>query len=156
RLLWELGRNPGLRVRIVCASETLAAERGRFLRDALTANARLRLVFPHLRPARPWEATRFTVARPAHVIGPSVAALGVRAAATGARADLLVCDDIVDVKALRSRVDRERVRADFHENLVNLLEPDGRLWCLFTPWHTDDLNSRLKANPEFALFRRAV
>src|SRR5919199_546329 len=58
RLLWELGRNPALRVRIVCASETLAAERGRFLRDALAANDRLRLVFPHLRPARPWEAVR--------------------------------------------------------------------------------------------------
>jgi predicted phage terminase large subunit-like protein len=156
RLLWELGRNPALRVRVVCASEALAAERGRFLRDAIRSNARLRLVVPHLRPGRPWEATRFTVARPAHLIGPSMAAVGVGAATTGARADLLVCDDIVDVRSLRSRADRERVRAYFHENLVNLLEPDGRLWCLFTPWHTDDLNSRLKQNPEFALFRRAV
>jgi len=34
RLLWELGRNPGLRIRIVCATEALAAERGRFMRDA--------------------------------------------------------------------------------------------------------------------------
>src|SRR5262245_19460996 len=45
RLLWELGRNPALRVRAVCATEALAAERGRFLRDAVRTNARLRLVF---------------------------------------------------------------------------------------------------------------
>jgi predicted phage terminase large subunit-like protein len=156
RLLWELGRNPGLRIRVVCASEALAVERGRFIRDAIRSNRRLRLVFPYLRPGVPWEAVRFTVRRAGQVLGPSVASVGVGAATTGARADLLVCDDIVDVRLLHSRADRERVAAYFHENLVNLLEPDGRLWCLFTPWHSDDLNARLKRNPAFALFRRPV
>ncbi len=156
RLLWELGRNPGLRIRIVCASEALAVERGRFIRDAIESNQRLRLVFPWLRPGVPWEAVRFTVRRPGGVLGPSVASVGVGAATTGARADLLVCDDIVDVRSLHSRADRERVAAYFHENLVNLLEPEGRLWCLFTPWHSDDLNARLKRNAAFALFRRPV
>lgn len=156
RLIWELARNPSLRIKIVCANEALAVERGRFLRDAIAHNSRIRWIFPQCRPAQPWEAMRFTVARPQSVIGPSVAAFGIGASSTGARADLLVCDDIVDVKALRSKSDRERVRIYFQENLVNLLEPDGRLWCLFTPWHTDDLNSRLKANPEYAHFRRAI
>jgi hypothetical protein len=135
RLLWELGRDPALRVKVVCASEALAAERGRFLQTAIADNPRLRLVFPGLLPARPWGATRFTVRRPAEVIGPSVAAFGVGAASTGSRADLLVCDDVVDVKALASRAERARVTAAFHENLLNLLEPDGRCWNLFTPWH---------------------
>src|SRR5262249_54130662 len=98
----------------------------------------------------------FTVRRPANVIGPSVSAFGIGAGSTGSRADLLVCDDIVDVRALRSRAERERVKAYFHENLLNLLEPDGRFWGLFTPWHRDDLNSELKHNAAFALFRRAV
>jgi predicted phage terminase large subunit-like protein len=156
RLIWELGRNPGLRIKIVCASEALAIERGRFVRDAIAGNPHLRFIFPTLQPSAPWTATQFTVTRPAQIIGPSVAAFGVGAASTGARADLLVCDDIVDVRALRSKADRDRVRSYFHENLVNLLEPDGRLWCLFTPWHVDDLNSHLKRNGEFAHFRRAV
>jgi hypothetical protein len=133
RILWELGRNPGLRVRIVCASEALAVERGRFVRDAIAHNRRLRLVFPHLRRGVPWEAVRFAVRRRGQLLGPSVASVGVGAASTGARADLLVCDDIVDVRAICSRADRDRVAAWFRENLVNLLEPDGRLWCLFTP-----------------------
>src|SRR5262249_58948526 len=111
---------------------------------------------PAGRPPRPWRADGFTVVRPAEVIGPSVAALGVGAASTGSRADLLVCDDVVDVKALRSRAERERVKTFFHENLMNLLEPHGRCWNLFTPWHRDDLNSSLQGNPAFALFRWAV
>lgn len=156
RVLWELGRNPDLRIRVVCASEALAVERGRFVRDAIRINQRVRLVFPRLRPGVPWEAERFAVRRSGQVLGPSVASVGVGAATTGARADLLICDDIVDVRSLQSRADRERVAAYFHENLVNLLEPDGRLWCLFTPWHSDDLNARLKRNPAFALFRRPV
>ncbi len=156
RVLWELGRNPALRVKVVCATEALAAERGRFLRDAVAGNPRLRRVFPHLQPAKPWEALRFTVRRPAALIGPSVAAFGIGSGSTGARADLLLCDDVVDVRALRSAADRERDAAAFRENLVNLLEPDGRLWYLFTPWHRDDLSARLVANAAYAHFRRAV
>lgn len=156
RVLWELGRNPGLRVKLVCATDQLAAERSRFLRDAIGDNRVLQTVFPHLRPGSPWAAEAFTVARPADVIGPSVAAFGVGTGSTGARADLLVCDDVVDVRSLYSKAERDRVTAYFFDNLMNLLEPDGRFWGLCTPWHADDLNARLKANPAFALFRRAV
>jgi hypothetical protein len=156
RVLWELGRNPGLRVKVVCATEAVAAERSRFLRDAIAGNLAVRMVFPKLLPASPWSAEAFAVARPADVIGPSVAAFGVGAGSTGTRADLLVCDDIVDVHALHSRADRDRVADYFENNLMNLLEPDGRFWGLFTPWHADDLNARLKRNTAYAVFRRAV
>lgn len=67
-----------------------------------------------------------------------------------------MCDDVVDVKALHSKAERDRAADVFHNNLWNLLEPDGRFWGLSTPWHPDDLNSRLKTNGGFALFRRAV
>lgn len=156
RLVWELGRRPGLRVKVVCATGAIAAERSRFLRAAIEGNDGVRLVFPHLRPGKPWNADRFTVERPAEIIGPSVAAYGVGAGSTGTRADLLVCDDIVDVRALHTASERNRVADYFHENLMNLLEPDGRFWGLFTPWHADDLNARLKKNAAFAHFRRAI
>jgi hypothetical protein len=156
RLVWELGRNPGLRVKVVCATGAIAAERSRFLRAAIATNDFVRHVFPNLLPGQPWCADRFAVERPAEAIGPSVAAYGVGAGSTGTRADLLVCDDIVDVRALHTKSERDRIADYFHDNLMNLLEPDGRFWGLFTPWHADDLNSRLKKNKAFALFRRAI
>jgi len=156
RVLWELGRNPALRVKIVCANEAIAEERGRFLRRMIAGNASLRKVFPRLKPGQPWAETRFTIVRPAEVIGPSVTTLGVGAGLTGTRADLLVCDDIVDVKSLTSAAERARVKAFFRDNLMNLLEPDGRCWCLFTPWHANDLNAELKKSAAFRLFRHAV
>ncbi len=156
RLLWELGHRPGLRIKIVCATEALAAERGRYIRDHIADNPMARQVFPQLTAASPWEPVRFTVRRPATVIGPSVASIGVGVRSTGARADLIVCDDIVDVTALRSLADRQRVKQHFRENLVNLLEPDGRLWYVFTPWHHDDLSAELMRSAAYAQFRRAV
>lgn len=156
RILWELGHQPGLRVKLVCSTDALAAERTRFLREAIKGNPFLRMVFPELLPATPWAADAFTIVRPAETIGPSVAAFGVGSGSTGARADLLVCDDIVDVAAVASKAARDTVTNFFHDNLLNLLEPDGRFWGLFTPWHADDLNGRLKKNPAFAHFRKAV
>src|SRR5205085_2125949 len=157
RVLWELGRDPSLRVKIVCASDELAAERCRFRREHIRGNVRLHRVFPQLRPAAgPWSKQRFTIQRPGRVIGPSVTAVGIGAATVGSRADLLICDDIVDDRSLTSRTERERVKGIFFDNLMNQLEPHGRLWCLFTPWHRDDLNAVLKRNPAYALFRRPI
>ena len=156
RIIWELGHNPGLRVKIVCATDAIASERARFIRDAIGRRLWIRQVFPNLKTDSPWAADAFTIRRPAHVIGPTVAAYGIGSGSTGTRADLLVCDDVVDVSALHSKVDRGRVADYFENNLMNLLEPEGRFWSLFTPWHGDDLNARLKKNPSFALFRRPI
>jgi predicted phage terminase large subunit-like protein len=156
RVLWELSRDPGLRVKVVCATDAVAAERARFLRDAIVMNPRLRGAFPNLRAAHPWAVRAFAVERTAHTIGPTVSAFGVGAGTTGARADLLICDDIVDVRALHSRAHRDRAADFFTNNLMNLLEPDGRFWGLCTPWHRDDLNARLKASGAYPLFRRAI
>ena len=156
RLLWELGAEPGLRIKLVCATEAMAAERSRFLREQIESNLRLRLVFPKLKPGNWWSAKAFSIDRPANTIGPSVAAFGVGSGSTGARADLLVCDDLVDVKSLHSKTDRERTTAYFQNNLMNLLEPDGRFWNLSTPWHPNDVNSWLKSTGVYPLYRRAV
>jgi predicted phage terminase large subunit-like protein len=156
RVLWELGRNPGLRVKIICATDDIARQRCLFLRDAIDNNPAVHEVFPELVATSPWRADEFTIERPGDVIGPSVAAFGVGAGSTGTRADLLICDDVVDVRSLYSQVDRERVVDYFNNNLMNLLEPAGRCWVLFTPWHLDDLNARLKRNETYSLMRRPV
>jgi predicted phage terminase large subunit-like protein len=156
RILWELGKNPALRVKVVCATLAVAIERSRFLRDAIANNHLVHEVFPELRRSVPWSATAFTIDRPTDAIGPSVAAFGIGTGSTGTRADLLVCDDVVDVRALRSRAERDRTADYFTNNLMNLLEPEGRCWCLFTPWHADDLNARLKKSPAFSVYRKPV
>ena len=57
RVLWELGRTPNLRIKIVCASEAIAVDRSRFLRRSIEQNRRLCRVFPHLRKSQPWSGS---------------------------------------------------------------------------------------------------
>jgi predicted phage terminase large subunit-like protein len=156
RIVWELGRDPSLRVKVVCATGAIATERVRFIRDAIANNPRVRAVFPKLVPGEQWAANAFTVERPAECIGPSVSGYGLGAGSTGTRADLLVCDDVVDVRSLFGAAERVRAVEYFENNLLNLLEPEGRCWGLFTPWHPEDMNMRLKKNPNFRIFRRAI
>ena len=156
RVVWELGTHPGLRVKLVCATDAIALQRSEFLREAIASNPRVRLVFPHLLPATPWAGESFTVTRPAAAVGPSVQAFGVNSSATGTRADLLIADDVVDESAISSPKVRDKVDSVVRNTLLNLLEPGGRFWSLSTPWHADDLTARLKTNPAFKLFRRAV
>jgi phage terminase large subunit-like protein len=155
RLLWELGRRPELRVKLVCATTKLAEERGDYLLRGIKRR-RVRLVFPRLLPGKPWNSVRLTIQRPGGILGPTVSCLGVRSGSTGSRADLLILDDVVDVASFASKTIRESVKASFRDNLMNLVEPDGRVWSLFTPWHRNDLNAELKKTPGFALFRRAI
>src|SRR4029079_5406210 len=99
-------------------------------------------VFPLLKPGQPWTVEAFSVERPGDIIGPSVATIGVCTGSTGPRADLRICDYVVDVRSLHSPAERERVADYFTNNLMNLLEPDGRFWRIFTPLHPADFKER--------------
>ena len=69
RVLWELGRDPNLRIKIVCASESIAVDRSRFLRRSIEQNPRVHRVFPKLRQSEPWLAQAFTVVRRPGILG---------------------------------------------------------------------------------------
>lgn len=157
RTIWEIGRNPRIRIKYLCAADDIAIQRVRFIREAIQNNPAVRLVFPHLEPANPWGDMQFTVKRPgARIIDPTIAALGIGSAATGGRADMIVSDDSVDVKAIRSEPDRERAKSYWTENLINLLEPDGLVRVIYTPWHRSDLNAELEASGNYALMAEPI
>ena len=82
----------------------------------------------------------------AAVFAPTVAACGNSGGNTRACAHLLVREDVMDVRALDKRVNRGRIALHFENGLVNLVEPQGLLWRLFTPWHADDLDAQQEKN----------
>ena len=158
RILWELGKNPELRVKVVCAREDLARKRVKLLREIISAR-QVREVFPGLRPAPGnWSARSITVVRQSGAIDPSVEAYGVTTSATGDRCDLLVLDDVTDD---RNSLFSKRRRDEVHETVVNkwfnLLHPaGGRIWWIGTPWHSDDALMRMRRSGSFAVFERRI
>jgi len=85
RVLWELGNNPNLLIKIVCASEEQAKKRIAFLRRHIETNKNLHLLFPHLKPQpdSAWSTTQLYVERDLISPDPSVEAAGVLGSFTG-------------------------------------------------------------------------
>ncbi len=66
-----------------------------------------------------------------------IAGLGITTSITGKHADIVVTDDIVNIKDRISRAERERTRTQYME-LQNIVNRDGRFINTGTPWHKED------------------
>ena len=152
RAIWELGRDPNLRIKIACASDGRAKERLFEIVQNLLYNRRVQEVFPGLLPDEEaaWNVHKIHVQRSARHRDASIEALGITSTATGGRCDLLIADDVVDRRnALAFPALREQIKLAWLSDWTNLLEPDSRVVNICTLWHKDDLNHMLRDNPEY-------
>lgn len=152
RPIWELGRNPNLRIKIVCQSDSKAKERLFEIKTHLEQNPIIHEIFPNLKPASigEWTKHKIVVERDMISKDASIEAVGVLSAATGGRADILIADDVVDRRnAIQYPKLRQEVINSWRSDWTQLLEPGGRIWYIATPWHTADLSHELKKNPVY-------
>ena len=63
--------------------------------------------------------------------------MGINGSLTGKHADIVIVDDIVNLKDRTSRAEREHTKQVWME-LRNVQNPDGRSLCTGTTWHPDD------------------
>ena len=63
--------------------------------------------------------------------------IGIGGSLTGKHADIIITDDIINLKDRVSRAERERTKAVYQE-LQNVKNPGGRIINTGTPWHKDD------------------
>jgi len=159
RSLWELGRNPELRIKIVCATDGLAGKLLGEIGRNISHNPRLGKVFPHLRPdpEGPWTRSQLRVARRGLSKDPSIEAHGVLSAGVGGRADLLIFDDACDQRtAVLQPAMREQIKRVFYETWVNLLGPEGRAVYIATVWHPADLTVELRDSGQWTTWWRGA
>jgi len=162
RVLWELGRYPPLRVKIITSTDELASDIVASIADHIVRNPRVREVFPHLLPASRglWpkagaRTSRLVVARTIRSKDPSVSGHGILSTGVGGRADLVIFDDVVDYRnAIAQPALRGQVAQSCLEVWINLLGPKGRAVYVATVWHQEDLTMQLKANPQWTVWWR--
>ena len=63
--------------------------------------------------------------------------IGIGGSLTGKHADIIITDDIVNLKDRISRAERDRTKAIYQE-LQNIRNPGGRIINTGTPWHKED------------------
>jgi len=142
--LWAVGKNPNLRIIVSSHTKDFVAS---FIREitARMESQDYKEVFGDLKPARPnkWAQNEIIVRRSTILKDPTFVALGTEQATIGRRADIIICDDIVDEDWASSEVMREKLRTWFKKELLERLEPEGRLVVVGTRWHFNDLYAEL-------------
>jgi predicted phage terminase large subunit-like protein len=147
---WLIGTNPSTRIVLVTGEDEKATMHTRRLR-ALFNDPLYRAIFPGLPPLEKATETELNlVGSGAH---PTWSAAGIGSINPGGRADLIILDDAVTEKNSRSRVMRDQTWVTYSQVVLPMLKPGGKVLVIGTPWHEEDLYSRLEANEQFKFLK---
>jgi hypothetical protein len=142
--LFELGKNPNLRIAILQSTGVLARDILKTIAAHVENNPRLHDVFPALRPGDMWTQTAITVERLYGVKDPSVQVRGAFAKMLGVRIDLLIADDILTLDYTRTKHMRQRMHEWFVSEVMSRITADSRVIILGNAWHPEDLMHELE------------
>lgn len=136
---WTLGVNPRQRVLHVTASDTLATMYSRRLQEILMSPA-FRMVFPDFPgPGRKWSEHEWYLNVPG-LRDPTWRCASVESRIVGARADLILADDIISQDNSRTDNGRNTLMAWYRSTLRPMLVPEtGKMLIVGTRYHQDDL-----------------
>lgn len=143
--LWEIGKNPEIRVRIICADDDEAILRVAAIQRFLTSPEYL-AVFPHIRPSSVAEVTkhRMFVERKSLGPDPTLQAAGVFTSEAGGGNDLILIDDVVTFQnAIMSPAKRQQVYDALTSVWLRRIVPTTRVLYVGTAWHYDDASHQL-------------
>lgn len=140
---WRIFCNPNLRIMIMAADDVLACKMARNIRRILERHPLTSGLKP--KTADQWSNDRFTVNRSGELRDPTVIARGVTSNITGARADLIIYDD-VEVPNTSSTVEaRNDLRDRLNESRF-ILTPNGMQLYVGTPHTYDTIYAVSKGN----------
>ena len=147
RIIWEIGRNPQVRITYICQNDRQAIKRVNGIRKLVSGplGARIRRVFPNLciDTNMPHRESEFTVRRTGDLIDPTLCSMGITGSGTGNRADLIILDDVVDPKNSGTEGERDKIFERITDDILQFMEVDDNCWAICTPWHEDDANARI-------------
>lgn len=147
RAVWELGSNHNLRVKIVGSNDTKSQEILGLIGELIKTSPRVHEVFPDLEidSARGDTKSAFFIKRTIPMRDPSVQGSGVLSAGAGGRADLLICDDVVDENnSVVNAATRDVVTNAVRKVWFSLVSATGRVVWICTPYHIADASMTFK------------
>lgn len=155
--LWLIAKNSKIRIILVSNTSTQAESFLRQITTTLETNDRYIKVFGNLVPAMPdkWTQKEIIVERNAPELkDPTVSATGTGGAILSKRADVIICDDLLNSQNTRTSMQRQFTRDWFMEVLKPVLEPTGQMIVVGTAWHKKDLYHELMRMRTYQIRRR--
>lgn len=143
RVLFELAKNPNLRIAIVSRAAKGAKKIIRSIKSYIEKSVELHELFPdlkrHVDPTMPWSSEALTVNRDTMGKDPSVQACGLHGQIVGSRIDILILDDILDFEVTNTVERRNDVKTWVESSLFTRLTAESKVIIVGNAWHEDDL-----------------
>ena len=80
---------------------------------------------------------------------PTINAVGLFGSIVSKRADVIICDDVVNQENSATETQRKKTIDWIYTTVLPVLVPGGRFIYLGNTWHQDDLVARLMKDPQF-------
>jgi len=144
RVLWELGRNPNLRVMLLYNAEDSAAKTLGAIKRYIETSRELHAVFPLLKRGSIWKDDQIFVQRSAYDRNPSIVAVGYNSRRIGgSRVDLLIVDDLLDAIVTATEAQRRKLSSWVKNTVFTRLSANALVAFLTNAWHPRDLAHEL-------------
>jgi len=127
RCIFEIVRNPDIRILLVSNTREQAEAFIREVRGHFEQNGIFRWVFGDLKGSKWTDRELIVGARRKIAKEPTIFSTGIDGALISRHFDLIICDDIVDEDNSRTESCREKLRVRFFKVLLPCLEPDAKL-----------------------------
>lgn len=151
--LWRIVKNCNVRIVLVSNASSQAESFLRQISTTLERDDRIQKVFGQIVPTMPdrWNANEIIVNRTdLRLKDPTVSTVGTGGAILSKRADLVICDDILNPQNTKTDAQRIQTKTWFYEVLNPVLEPNtGQMLVVGTAWHLEDLYHFLMRNPSY-------
>ncbi len=139
-----VGRNPQVRIKVVCANDDMAKLRVASIKS-LIESYEYRRVFPHIRRGQKWDTQDAFVERQGHGTDPTIQARGVLTEGIGSKADYLFMDDVCTQKNSEEAAVRAKIKKMATGTWMSRLDgPEARALAFATAWSSDDYSNDIK------------
>lgn len=150
RCVWELTRDPTLRILYISSTSNLATKQLKFMKDILTSDI-YRLYWPEMvekedTKREKWTEREISVDHPRRkeesIRDPSIFTAGLTSNIVGMHCDIAVLDDVVVTSNAYTEDGREKVK-DQYSLLSSIETVNAKEWVVGTRYHPLDLYSNL-------------
>jgi hypothetical protein len=132
RVLWEIGKNPNIRVLLVTAAEGLGKKILGVIKRYIETSKELAEVFPHLKRGA-------SVKKDVNSKDHTVQVVGADSRTTlGARVDLIIIDDFLNAVNTSTEAQRKKHHSILKSTIEGRKGPGCRLWFIGNAWHRRD------------------
>jgi hypothetical protein len=149
-VLWLIIRNRNVRILIATKEGGLGVKLCLQVRGEFESNRKLIAdfgLFYDIHRCPLWRQDCFQVIRTSREKDPTLETVGLFGSITGSRFDLIVFDDLIDLRNVTTPEQLRKVEDEVKTTFLSLLSPDGIAWAIGTRKHGMDIYKWMIDNP---------